>query len=421
MSGPGFGGRQAWIDASAGIAGDMLLGALIDAGAELVAVQEAVDAVLRYAARLVGRQVRRAGLRAQKIDVQVLVADQPHRPFRRIKELLDAADIAPRIRERATAVFARLAEAEALVHGVGIDEVHFHEVGAIDSIADIVGVCAALEYLGIDVLTGGPVALGSGRMAVAHGDMPVPGPAVTQLALGWAVTAGGEQELTTPTGMALLTALCSTCQELPAMQLDAVGMGAGSRDDPRRANITRVLIGFAGAPADAGEVADLLETNVDDLDPRVWPNVLEELMRAGAADAWLTPISMKKGRPAHTLSVLTDPNRTAALRQKMMDHTSTFGVRQSVSRKFALERGWIGVSVAGQQVSIKVAHRNAMITRATPEYADVEAVAMSLGQPVLAVLEQARGAAAAIGLLPGSALPGGLRPFHHPAAIHQED
>ena len=407
------GDRHAWIDASAGVAGDMLLGALVDAGAELASIQLAVDRVLPGAVRLTSTTVTRAGLRAVKVDVEPLAADPPHRTWCSVRGLLAAAALPERIRDRATAVFARLAEAEAHVHGVPAEEVHFHEVGALDSIADVVGVCAALEDLRVATLTAGEVAVGSGRVRAAHGDVPVPVPAVAQLAVGWRVRAGGAGELATPTGMAAIRALAASCEDLPPMAVEAVGAGAGSRDTPGRANVVRVVVG-AGRPAsppDAGtEPAVLLEANVDDLDPRLWPAILAGLLRRGAADAWLVPIVMKKGRPAHTLSVLCHPDRTEALRERIFRDTSTLGVRETPARKYALPRAFVDVAVDGGSVAVKIGHWSGVIVQVMPEFDDVAALAGRLGRPERLVLAESAAAAAAAGLVIGAALPTEARP-----------
>nr|BFE71715.1 hypothetical protein GCM10020092_050160 [Actinoplanes digitatis] len=277
--------QHAWIDASAGVAGDMLLGALLDAGAGLEVVRRAIDEVLPGSVALSVTQVTRAGLRALKADVDPLVAAPPHRTWRDIRPLLEGND-------DALAVFGRLVGAEARVHGTEPEEVHFHEVGALDSIADVVGVCAALRDLGVTSVSAGEVALGSGRVRTAHGELPVPAPAVLELARGWRVSGGGGHELATPTGLAVIRALATRCEDLPPMTVDAVGVGAGGRDTPGRANVVRVVI---GAPEPGTAEAVVLEANVDDLDPRLWPGVLAGLLSAGADDAWLVPILMKKG------------------------------------------------------------------------------------------------------------------------------
>ena len=332
---------HAWIDASAGVAGDMLLAALVDAGADIIAVQAAVDQVIPHAVRLSATTVNRAGMRATKVDVTVLVDDPPHRTWRNIQTMLSASELPDRIRDDALAVFTRLANAEGHVHGIDAQDVHFHEVGALDSLADVIGVCAALHQLGISAISVSPIAVGSGRVKAAHGHIPVPVPAVTQLAKGWQIHAGGEGELTTPTGMALVTTLASSSTELPPMTLHSAGSGAGTKDTPGRPNITRVLIGEpTSRHHDSASTAVVLETNVDDLDPRLWPGVLARLLSDGASDAWLTPILMKKGRPAHTLKVLCRPDLADGLRQVIYAETTTLGIRQHTVRKHAALRGF---------------------------------------------------------------------------------
>jgi uncharacterized protein (TIGR00299 family) protein len=381
---------HAWIDASAGVAGNMLLGALVDAGASLDAAQAAVDAVIPGSVRLTATGVTRAGLRALHADVVPLVADPPHRTWRDLRE---------RLTGRPYEVFARLAEAEGRVHGIDPGDVHFHEVGALDSIADVVGVCAALDDLGVTSVSAGEVALGSGRVRTAHGELPVPAPAVAELARGWRVRSGGTGELATPTGLALLRTLATTDEDLPAMTVDAVGVGAGGRDTPGRPNVVRVLLGTrTGAGA---EPAVVLEANVDDLDPRLWPGVLAGLLEAGASDAWLVPILMKKGRPAHTLTVLCPPDRAAGLRDRIFAETSTLGVRESPRRKTALDRTFVPVAVAGGVVAVKVGSAGGRIVQVMPEFEDVAARARDTGRPARIVLAEAQAAATAAGLVTG--------------------
>jgi pyridinium-3,5-bisthiocarboxylic acid mononucleotide nickel chelatase len=405
------GSRQLWIDASAGIAGDMVLGALIDAGADLAVVQSAVDAVIGNAVTLSCEAVTRAGQHANHLSVHVITEDGASREWRVIKELITTADLASPIRDRALACFGRLAEAEARVHHLPQDQVHFHEVGALDSIADIVGVAAALHALQIERISASAVAVGSGRVRGAHGDLGVPVPAVVELASGWTIFAGGPGELTTPTGMALLSALAESCEDLPLLTLQASGTGAGSRDTPGRPNVTRVLIGEpVAAPGDGtSDAAVVIEANVDDLDPRLWPGVLSSLLTAGAADAWLVPITMKKGRPAHTLTVLAQPDHAAQLRELVLRQTSTIGVRQSAVRKTALPRGWIDLDVAGSQLPIKIAYRDGMIWQVTPEFEELDRAAAASGRSPRALLEEAYATAAAVGLVTGAQVPDGLR------------
>jgi pyridinium-3,5-bisthiocarboxylic acid mononucleotide nickel chelatase len=399
---------HAWIDASAGIAGDMLLGALLDAGADLAAVQQAVDAVVAGSVLLSAAQVTRAGLRATKAEVKPVADDPPHRSWATIWTMIEEADLAEPVRARAQIVFAQLAVAEGRVHGIPAEEVEFHEVGALDSIADVVGVAAALHDLGVSSISAGPVALGSGQVRVAHGVIPVPVPAVTELARGWRVSAGGaEGELTTPTGMALLAALAERCEDLPPLTVQHVGVGAGTRDVAGRANVTRVILGDPATDLSPAPVSPalLLEANVDDLDPRLWPDVLQRLLTAGADDAWLAPITMKKGRPAHILSVLCEPRRADGLRAEMLALTSTVGVRQTETSKYALPRTWFEVDVDGDAVAVKVAHRDGVISQVSPEFESVAARAAALGRTQHDVLTATVAAATAAGLVVGARLP----------------
>ena len=404
-------GRHAWIDASAGIAGDMLLGALVDAGADLGVVQSAVDAVAPESVRLTTAEVTRAGQRATKITVEVVTEDLPHRRWASIRDDLSAASIAEPVRTRALATFARLAEAEARAHGIPTDEVHFHEVGALDSIADVVGVAAALDNLGVTTLSAGSVAVGSGRVRAAHGDLPVPVPAVVRLSAGWRVHAGGTGELTTPTGMALVSALAERCEDLPPMILTGSGAGAGSKDFPGRPNITRVLLGDPSTqgPAAAAEPMTILEANVDDLDPRLWPGVLDRLLHSGAADVWLVPVVMKKGRPAHVLTALCRSELAPALQVVIMEQTSTLGVRHHPVTRTALARGWTPVEVHGHPVRIKIGHDASGIRQVNPEFDDVSRVARETGLSEREVLDRARALARGDGLVVGSPVPGSLQ------------
>jgi pyridinium-3,5-bisthiocarboxylic acid mononucleotide nickel chelatase len=405
------GQRHAWIDASAGVAGNMLLGALIDAGADPAVVQQAVDAVISGSVRITSTSVTRAGQHANQLSVQVIAQDVPARQWRTVRDLIATADLPTSTRDRALATFGRLADVEGRIHHVAPEEVHFHEVGALDSIADIVGVSAALHSLEINSVSAGAIAVGSGRTRGAHGDMGVPVPAVVELAAGWKIFAGGSGELTTPTGMALVSTLAERCEDLPMLTLEASGAGAGTRDTPGRPNLTRVLIGerVTRPEDDLSEATVLIEANVDDLDPRLWPGVLTSLIRAGAADAWLIPILMKKGRPAHTVAVMARADQAADLRHLLLALTSTIGVRETIVRKTALPRGWVDLIVAESRLSMKIAHRGGRIWQVTPEFDDLEQASIELGVSPLTLLEQTMAAAAVAGLVTGAPVPNGLR------------
>jgi pyridinium-3,5-bisthiocarboxylic acid mononucleotide nickel chelatase len=380
-----------WVDASSGASGDMLLGALVGAGVPLEVVRRAVSAVAPEPVSLTTTAAARHGFAAARVEVAV--ADTTtHRTWRDIREALRAADLDEGVRARSLRAFHRLADAEATVHGSSPDDVHFHEVGALDAIADVVGVCAALEHLALEELVVSPVAVGSGRVHTEHGDLPVPPPAVVELLRGVPSLAGpGESELCTPTGAALLTSSATSYGSQPAMTVRAVGVGAGGRDPQSHANVLRLLVGERAAP-NASSGPRVLEANVDDLDPRLWPNVISALLAAGASDAWLTPILMKKGRPAHTLSALVGDQHAHAVRLEIFRQTSTIGLRETTVAKTALERRTRTVRVDGHEVRVKLALHEGRLVNAQPEYDDVARAARTSGRPTRDVLDEASAA-----------------------------
>lgn len=408
-----------WLDCSAGAAGDMLLGAFLDAGADLEAVNAAVAAV-DPSLSVRTEPVTRHQMAATKASVFVDESPHPEGPathvqgrspdadaaeagvdmvddhdahgrgWREVRSLISAAGLAEPVRDRALDVFGRLARAEAAAHGVELEDVHFHEVGALDAIADIVGVCAAVHSLGPDRIVVSPVVVGWGtQVRGSHGAIPVPGPAVLAvLAEVEAPVAGGPvpYEMTTPTGAALVASLADEFGTLPPMRITGTGVGAGGRDPREVPNILRAVMGDSlEAPVDEVVYA----TNVDDLDPRIWPQVLARLLAAGAADAWLTPILMKKGRPAYTLSVLTVRSKADAVRRVVFTETSAIGLRETPVVKHALDRSFGSVEIDGQTIAVKIAAHDGVVVNVQPEYDDVVAAADALGRPVKAVLAAA--------------------------------
>ena len=387
-------GRVGWLDCSAGVSGDMLLGALVGAGVPLPVLQQAVSAVAPERAELSVEPVHRAGLAATRVHVRV--ADSAtHRTWPDVRTLIDRADLADDVRRGALATFALLAQAEAQAHGQAADDVHFHEVGALDALADVVGVAAGLAHLRLDALVSSPVAVGGGFAHAAHGRIPVPVPAVVTLLTG-APTQGGptDSEHTTPTGAALLATHVGAYGRQPAMTVTGSGTGAGGRDPAGVPNVVRLLVGTSPGPEASPATALLLSSNVDDLDPRLWPAVLARLFDAGASDAWLTPVLMKKGRPAHTLSVLLPPTARATVAAVLFRETSTLGLREQVVGKVALERTEATVDVGGHRISVKVAWHEGTVVNVQPEYEDVAAAARALDRPGKEVLARAAAAAA---------------------------
>ncbi|MFL6023002.1 MAG: nickel pincer cofactor biosynthesis protein LarC [Marmoricola sp.] len=386
--------RVGWFDASSGASGDMVLGALIDAGVPQEVIGGAVAAVAPEPIALHVEQVTRNGFAASLCHVEV-DDSVTERTWTTVQELISGAELDVPVRTLALEIFGRLAWAEALVHGTGVETVHFHEVGALDSIADVVGAAAGFVHLGLTSIGCSPVAVGSGTVRIGHGQVGVPVPAVVEL-LKDAPTYGGpvERELTTPTGAAILASVVTTWGAQPLMTVTDTGVGAGSADPAGHANVLRLSLGLDPArPAAVEPVVEPVETrslvieaNIDDLDPRLWPDVLAALLEAGASDAWLTPILMKKGRPAHTLSVLVSAEAATAVRREIFRQTSTIGVREQTFGKHALDRTFTEVELDGQRVAVKLAYLDGELVNVQPEYEDVSAAARKLGRPAKDVL-----------------------------------
>lgn len=378
----------AWLHPFAGIAGDMTLGALLDAGAELSFVVSTLEGLNVDGWSLTTEQVDRNGIRATRA-----VVDAPeqhhHRHWSDIRSMLEQASLPERVRTRALAVFETLAIAEGKVHGLPPDEVHFHEVGALDAIVDIVGSCAALESLNIDEVASGPVAVGVGSISAAHGILPNPPPAVVNLLEGIpTVSVDVDMELTTPTGAAIIKALADRVGPMPDMTINGSGYGAGTRDLVDRANVTQVIVGTSTDTAsqtdERVEKVTELSTNLDDVTGEVLGHAISQLVDAGALDAWVTPIVMKKGRPAHTLSVLATPTDAPSLVDVMMSTTGTLGVRSRQIERTVAARRIVTVSVDGHRIDVKVSD-----FRAKAEFDHALEAAEALGVPVTEVAARA--------------------------------
>jgi len=375
----------AWWHCFAGIAGDMALGSLVDAGADLDDVREVLSALPFRGWRLDAQPVLRGGVAATHVSVAA-VESGVVRTHAHIAGLLTEARLPERVRERALNAFAVLAEAEGRIHRRPSAQVHFHELGGIDAIVDIVGTCAALELLGVDEVHASAVATGTGMIRGSHGVLPNPAPAVVEL-LRSAPTYGRDLavELTTPTGAALLAALAVGWGPMPAMRIETTGFGAGTKEFDGLPNVVQVVLGQAvdatGAATDAlvtsGQQAVLLQTNLDDASGEVLAHAVDCLLSAGAHDAWIAPVIMKKGRPAHLLSALCDPALADEIAQVLMSETGTLGVRgQTVSRWLAA-RSLHEVEVDGYPVRVKVSPG-----RVKAEYDDAARVARRLGRPL---------------------------------------
>lgn len=378
--------RALWFQPALGVAGDMVLATLLDLGAHESAVRRQLELLDLEGWKLEVGRCTRAGLASCSVTVEV-EQQHHHRPWSTIDRLLAAAPLHPRVAAGARRSFEALGRAEAAVHDVALDDVHFHEVGALDAIVDIVGSWAALVDLGDDggppEVHSAPIGLGCGTAQMSHGELPVPAPAVIQLLRGLPVQPLAHPgESATPTGVALLTTMVQRWGPLPAGVIEAAGRGAGRRDPETHANVlSAVLVRNDGSTT---AVATLLETNLDDVTPEVLAHVVDAALVHGADDAWITPIVMKKGRPAHLLSVLCSPERAIELRSLVAAETGTLGIRERRLDKHEAPRRIDEVDLDGHVIRIKVGPHGAK-----PEHDDVAAAAAATGRPLRAVAAEA--------------------------------
>lgn len=384
----------AWWNCFAGIAGNMALGALVDAGADLASIEGQLAELSLEGWEIRSEQVLRAGVAATYLDV-VVQGGPEARSYTSIVAMLKRADLPERVRERALEVFGRLGRAESRLHRVPLGDVHFHEVGSLDAIVDVVGTCIALEVLGVDEIFSGPVAQGSGMAKSAHGSLPVPAPAVSVILAEVDAPiygTGVAMELTTPTGAALLAGLCNGWGPVPGMNVTACGFGAGTRDIDGLPNAAQVLIGEVqaaeGPTFEGAQPLVVMEATVDDVTGEVLGSTISVLLEWGALDAWVAPVTGKKGRPAHVLTVLCDPARAHKLKDVITSETGTLGVRASTWRRWPSTRSFVTVKVGGIPVRVKVSPQ-----RYKAEHDDAVSAAARLGRPSREIASEAEEAA----------------------------
>jgi uncharacterized protein (TIGR00299 family) protein len=380
----------AYFDCFSGISGDMTLGALVDAGVPIEALRAELKKLNLPGYEITALKVTRAGISATKVHVCLDEKEQPARHLADIRTLIEASSLSASIKQKSINIFERLAEVEARVHNTTPDKVHFHEVGAVDAIVDIVGSVIGLDMLGVDSLIGSSVNLGSGTIQAAHGTLPVPAPATAELLKG--IPSYGSStpfELTTPTGAVILSTLASSFGPMPPMKIRCIAHGAGGREILGQPNVLRLMIGgpLTGYDEDASIV---IETNIDDMNPQVYDYVIEKLMHQGAQDAYLTPIIMKKGRPAILLSVLTDKVNADAILDTIFRETTSIGVRMHEVGRKKLAREIAEVDTPYGKIRIKVSKRGDEVLTATPEYEDCRRIAEEKNVPLKQVIEEAK-------------------------------
>jgi uncharacterized protein (TIGR00299 family) protein len=390
--------RQAYLDCSSGISGDMFLAALIDAGAPVDRLFAELKKLPLGFYEFKRTRAVRGGLVGTRVEIRA-PAEQPHRNLADIQSLLETAALPERVAGQALKVFNRLADVEGRLHNIPPGEVHFHEVGAVDAILDIVGTCLGLELLEVADLACSPLNVGSGRVEAAHGTLPVPAPATAELLKDIPVYATAvEGELVTPTGAALVSTLASAFGPLPPVKVSRIGYGAGEKDFPDHPNLARIFIGErveaiegrAGAPGD--EIVSIIEANVDDMSPQLYGYFLEQALAAGALDVTCSSTQMKKNRPGLTISILCEPDRSDALSQLLFEQTTTIGVRIHEARRKVLEREQVTVETPYGPVKVKVARREGKVVNAAPEFDDCHRLAAEKSVPLKQVMVAAEAA-----------------------------
>ena len=406
--------KTAYFDCFSGISGDMMLGALLACGADEARLREGLAALGVPGYELTIQTVKREGITATDVDVRLLEADQGHgRHLSDITEILDTSRLSQRVQEQALAVFTRLADAEAKIHGTSRDTIHFHEVGAVDAIVDIVGTCLLLEMLGVEQVAVSALPCGYGTVWCQHGLMPVPAPATVELLAGFPVySVDIRGELVTPTGAALVTTLANPAQagKMPAMRVQGSGYGSGKKQfKPDMPNILRVILGDTDEATDnTPQTVAVLETNLDDQNPEGFDLLMERAFAAGALDVFFTPIQMKKNRPATLLTLLCPPERADALAAVLFHETGTFGIRVREQRRYTLERSWRTVQTEYGAIRLKAGTWQGEEVTVAPEYEDCKRAAQEHGVPLRRVY------AAVGGPHPSRPHPGGVH-FAHPA------
>lgn len=385
--------RTLYFDCFAGASGNMILGALLDLGIDRGELERRLSGLRIEGFKLKAETVDRSGISSCHVDVIVPEVDS-HRHLHHIEKIIHEAELSDGVKERAIKIFTLLAEAEARVHGTDVAKVHFHEVGALDAIIDIVGACIGFEMLGIEQFAASKLHVGSGFVSMAHGKFPVPPPAVAELLKGKPIYSTEiEGELITPTGAAIIAAVCESFGTIPEMSVEATGYGAGTREYNDFPNVLRLMVGEAAElgttqSIDHDELV-LLETNIDDSTPQAIGFVMERAFELGALDCWLTPVQMKKNRPGVVVSVLASPGAKDALLEMLFSETTTIGIRTSPVARVSLDRRFETVKTQFGECRIKIAMKGGRVVKAMPEYEDVRRLALENRLPFRIVWESA--------------------------------
>ena len=386
--------KTLYFDCFAGASGDMILGAMIAAGVDPGYLREQLSLLRVSGFSIDFETVNRSGLSATHAVVET-AHEHSHRSLADIKEIIRGSDLSSAVKERAVQIFTRLAEAEARVHNEPIEHIHFHEVGALDAIVDVVGAAICFDALQIERFVCSPLHVGSGMVKMAHGQFPIPPPAVTELLKGvpfYATEIKGE--LLTPTGAAIITTVCSEYGPIPEMKTEATGYGAGTREYQDFPNVLRVMLGETEVSGATDERLWMLETNLDDASPQILGHVMDRVLELGALDCFFTPVQMKKNRPGVLLSVLCGRDEKEAVMKLLFTETTTLGVRSSEVARRALQRSVVRVETQYGPINVKVAHLDGRIVNEMPEFEQCRQAAIKANVPLKIVEDAARVAVA---------------------------
>jgi len=382
--------KTAYFDCFSGISGDMTLGALVSAGVSTGVLRTELAKLNLPGYELRDENVMRSGISATKVHVVIDRRDQVSRHLSDILNIIEGSSLSPAVKEKSIRIFNRMADAEAKVHGMMPDKIHFHEVGAVDAVVDIVGTVIGLEILGITKIIASALNVGSGTVNTSHGLLPIPAPATAELLRGIPFYQSSTQfELTTPTGAAIISTLSSSFGPLPPMKVDHIAYGAGDKDLQGQSNVLRLLIGDLAANYH-DDTSVVIETNIDDMNPQVYDYIIEKLMNRGAYDVYLTPIIMKKGRPGILLTALTDQSKEDSVLDTIFRETTSIGVRILEMNRKKLSREIEEVDTVYGRIRIKISRRGDEILTATPEYEDCRKIADERQVPIKRVIDEAK-------------------------------
>ena len=392
--------KLAYFDCFSGISGDMTLGALVDAGCPVEYLRSELQSLDVPGWTLASEKVWKNGMAATFVKVQT-EDRQKHRSLSTILDILQASKLAPQVRDRAAAIFQKLGQAESYVHDAPLEKIHFHEVGAVDAIVDIVGACLGFDALGIDKFSCSPLNVGGGTVKMAHGTLPVPAPATARLLQRIPTYSSGVQkELVTPTGAAIIATVCDSFGPQPAMSVSAIGYGAGTIDLEHQPNVVRMMIGEVAEKSAGAEIPNatpfgfdeeiaVIEANLDDMNPQIYGHFQERALTQGALDVYTTPVQMKKNRPGTLLTVLCRPKEAQSLMDLIFAETTTIGARTYNAKRRVLPRETVTVTTTFGDVRMKVASVNGHIRQATPEYEDCRKLAVEKNVPLQTVISEA--------------------------------